>query len=45
MLGLAQELDAATNQPFGEGEGFYTGVALVAGGPGLTPFENLFGAI
>ncbi len=45
MVGLAQELATVTNQPFGEDTGFYTGVALVAGGPGLTPFSNLFGAV
>lgn len=40
--GLAQELQFSTNQPFGTDKGFYFGAALLGGGPGITPFKNVF---
>jgi len=43
VSGLASELRAAGNKPFDNlDNGFYFGVALVAGSAGLTPFTNLF---
>jgi len=44
--GLTRELRAATNKPFADLEhGVFSGFSLVAGGPGVTAFKNLFGPI
>ncbi len=43
--GLALALEEATNPPFGSEDAFYFGTVLVAGGPSLQPFKNLFGSI
>jgi hypothetical protein len=40
--GLKQKLLAAGNVPFEEGPGFFSGMALLAGGPPLSAFRLLF---
>ncbi len=40
--GLVQQLRDSTEKPFGDLEGYYSGFAVLAGGPGATPFQALF---
>lgn len=45
LSGLATEIANAKNKPLVGTTGYYSGIVLIGGGPGLTPFKNLFGPI